>query len=244
MAQPLNKHLNTIAYPRTGKRGVPQQFPRRLYKMLQFESGSQSRNIISWSESGEAFRIADVSIFSSVILPLYFRTSKFSSFQRNLNLYGFSKIRRGPDTDMYAHPAFLRGKPELLSQLSKNKHSTRISKAKKLEKETVSRHVKLNVTSVSPCPSHTDAQKSAFTAHDKCCRVSENDERDNKNKDSANKYKKTGLDKYYHKIISKPSTGVQGKNITSGTLKIPKENGRIALLAVIMARVVDEDCAA
>lgn len=145
-------------YPRTGKRGVPQQFPRRLSEMLDSEAhlakiDPHHQNIISWSDSGKAFRIANVSLFSSRILPKYFRTSKFSSFQRNLNLvsvmtgrtvcpipysnltivliltnahvfiifeqYGFCKVRRGPDTDMYAHPAFARGQPETLSQLRK-----------------------------------------------------------------------------------------------------------------------------
>lgn len=33
--------------------------------------------------------------------------------------YGFTKVRRGPDTDMYAHPSFIRGLPERLSQLRK-----------------------------------------------------------------------------------------------------------------------------
>ena len=33
--------------------------------------------------------------------------------------YGFCKVRRGPDSDMYAHPAFARGRPETLSQLRK-----------------------------------------------------------------------------------------------------------------------------
>lgn len=42
--------------------------------------------VISWSDSGRAFRIFDVSEFSETILPKYFRTKKFSSFQRNLNL--------------------------------------------------------------------------------------------------------------------------------------------------------------
>lgn len=33
--------------------------------------------------------------------------------------YGFTKIRRGPDSDMYAHPSFLRERPELLLHLRK-----------------------------------------------------------------------------------------------------------------------------
>ena len=87
---------NAIRYPRTGKRGLPQQFPRRLYEMLECESNvlpdrnnafqHPLKQVIQWSESGRAFQITDVSLFSNQILPKYFRTSKFSSFQRNLNL--------------------------------------------------------------------------------------------------------------------------------------------------------------
>lgn len=87
----FSSNLSTLSYPRTGKRGVPQQFARRLYEMLQSEakiaSASKENNaFISWSESGFAFRIIDVEGFTSSVLPKYFRTKKFSSFQRNLNL--------------------------------------------------------------------------------------------------------------------------------------------------------------
>ena len=83
--------LSSLSYPRTGKRGVPQQFPRRLYEMLESEAtlSSASPNetfVISWSESGKAFRIIDIDVFANTVLPKYFRTKKFSSFQRNLNL--------------------------------------------------------------------------------------------------------------------------------------------------------------
>ncbi len=101
--------LDKMHYPRTGKRGVPQQFPRRLYEMLEAETVSVSSSssltssssssssstpndddkgdpIVHWSTSGLAFRIEDVTLFSKSILPKYFKTSKFSSFQRNLNL--------------------------------------------------------------------------------------------------------------------------------------------------------------
>lgn len=88
---------DTLSYPRTGKRGVPQQFPRRLYTMLESESNvdksdDASELVIQWSNSGQAFRITDIDKFSSHILPKYFRTSKFSSFQRNLNLVSWSLL--------------------------------------------------------------------------------------------------------------------------------------------------------
>jgi len=126
----FSSNLSTLSYPRTGKRGVPQQFARRLYEMLQSEAklaleSPEKNAFISWSESGFAFRILDVDGFTSSVLPKYFRTKKFSSFQRNLNLYGFTKVRRGPDTDMYAHQSFIRGKPELLLNLRKCSSATR-----------------------------------------------------------------------------------------------------------------------
>lgn len=126
----FSSNLSTLSYPRTGKRGVPQQFARRLYEMLQSEAKLASASpektpFISWSESGFAFRILDVDGFTSSVLPKYFRTKKFSSFQRNLNLYGFTKVRRGPDTDMYAHQSFIRGKPELLLNLRKCSSASR-----------------------------------------------------------------------------------------------------------------------
>ena len=84
-------NLSSVSYPRTGKRGVPQQFARRLYEMLQSETklaleSPQADVLIKWSDSGLAFRIIDVKEFTSLVLPKYFRTKKFSSFQRNLNL--------------------------------------------------------------------------------------------------------------------------------------------------------------
>ena len=39
--------------------------------------------------------------------------------------YGFTKVRRGPDTDMYAHQSFIRGKPELLLNLRKCSSASR-----------------------------------------------------------------------------------------------------------------------
>lgn len=77
------------SYPRTGRRGVPQQFPIKLYGMLESETEkakAEADGVIRWSESGKAFHIEDSAVFASLVLPKYFRTSKFSSFQRNLNL--------------------------------------------------------------------------------------------------------------------------------------------------------------
>jgi hypothetical protein len=50
--------------------------------------------IIAWSDSGTAFRIFDAVEFAASVLPKYFRTRKFSSFQRNLNLVSDGSRKR------------------------------------------------------------------------------------------------------------------------------------------------------
>lgn len=43
----------------------------------------------------------------------FFKQSKFTSFQRQLNLYGFQRVTSGRDRQAYYHPLLLRGRPDL-----------------------------------------------------------------------------------------------------------------------------------
>lgn len=80
-------------------------FPIRLYTILEHEDPS----IIGWASSGVAFRVKDVDRFRDETLPRYFRHQKITSFQRQLNLYGFIRVLKGDDLGCYAHPLFTRG---------------------------------------------------------------------------------------------------------------------------------------
>jgi HSF-type DNA-binding len=53
---------------------------------------SPNIDLVSWS-NGDSFVIVDVEKFSQTVLPKYFKHSKFTSFVRQLNFYGFRKIR-------------------------------------------------------------------------------------------------------------------------------------------------------
>jgi len=116
----------SVGLVRTGKRGAPQAFARKLYDILEAES----RDIITWNSSGNAFIIANLDLFRDYILMKYFRHQKFPSFQRQLNLYGFRKIARGPDTGAYAHKYFIRQRPDLLDfvRRSQTANSKQLSK--------------------------------------------------------------------------------------------------------------------
>ena len=49
--------------------------------------------IATWSPQGDNFVVKNVEKFSAVVLPQYFKHSNFSSFARQLNFYGFRKVK-------------------------------------------------------------------------------------------------------------------------------------------------------
>ena len=54
----------------------------------------------------------------SFLSPLsWFHTHAYEMPYTKLNLYGFRKIRKGPDPGGYAHEHFLRGRPDLLTYI-------------------------------------------------------------------------------------------------------------------------------
>lgn len=61
-------------------------------------------------------------IFCSFFLHYrYFRQTKLTSFQRQLNLYGFRRITQGADSGAYYHPLFLQGRPSLSQRMVRQK---------------------------------------------------------------------------------------------------------------------------
>ena len=65
-------------------------FLSKLYDIL---NNTTYKKIIYWNKEGKGIIIANVNEFSTMILPKYFRSSTYSSFVRQLNLYGYHKIQ-------------------------------------------------------------------------------------------------------------------------------------------------------
>ena len=111
------------------KGGVSVPFPFKLHDMLESVIDEGLGHIVSWQPHGRAFAVHNAQEFVRDVMPLYFRQSKLTSFQRQLNLYGFCRLTTGPDAGAYYHELFLRGKAFLCKKMRRTKIKGTRSKA-------------------------------------------------------------------------------------------------------------------
>ncbi|EJF58107.1 hypothetical protein DICSQDRAFT_139749 [Dichomitus squalens LYAD-421 SS1] len=120
--------LHTGGPPSLGVLNKPlgtNNFVTKLYQMINDPKSSQ---FINWTEHGTSFVVSNVGEFSRTILGSHFKHNNFSSFVRQLNMYGFHKINRTPraqrtsaevQTWEFSHHKFLRGRPDLLEEIKR-----------------------------------------------------------------------------------------------------------------------------
>jgi hypothetical protein len=87
--------------------------------MLEDMAGGGSKNIVSWQPHGKAFRVHQPEVFAGRIIPRYFKQSKYKSFQRQLNIYGFRRILKGLDKGAYYHTLFIRNKKSMSLRMTR-----------------------------------------------------------------------------------------------------------------------------
>jgi hypothetical protein len=90
---------------------INMQFPMKLHVLLQNAELKGVTSIISWLPDGRSFKVHNKDKFSKLIMPEYFTASKYKSFQRSLNLWGFETVSKGPEKGVCSHPFFVRGDP-------------------------------------------------------------------------------------------------------------------------------------
>jgi hypothetical protein len=84
-------------------------FPWKLHKMLEEAPAKNFNHIVSWVQNGTAFKVHNAQGFLANVIYQYFDQSKYESFRRQLNLYGFTRVVRGQHRGVYSHPFFRQG---------------------------------------------------------------------------------------------------------------------------------------
>jgi hypothetical protein len=98
---------------RRSRGGVSEHFPERLHRMLLDVEEKELGGVTCFLPHGRAFAVLDEAKFVNEIMPMYFKQSKWNSFARQLNLYGFVRMASGPDAGAYYHELFLKSRPSL-----------------------------------------------------------------------------------------------------------------------------------
>jgi hypothetical protein len=108
-------------------------FPQKLFALME----SEHSDVVCWTDRGLSFRVVNPEKFAEDVVPKYFRRkeyitclnssqlvmfaldTKMTSFQRQLNLYGFRRVTKGEDTGSYFHPKFQRDRRDLISEIKR-----------------------------------------------------------------------------------------------------------------------------
>ncbi|WFD31066.1 Heat shock transcription factor [Malassezia sp. CBS 17886] len=107
--------------------------PAFLNKLRSMVDDSNTDELIRWSPSGETFLVPHHVRFGDEVLPRFFKHNNFSSFVRQLNMYGFHKVphlqqgalKHDQPTQNelweFSNPCFHRDQPELLSKVQRKR---------------------------------------------------------------------------------------------------------------------------
>ncbi len=93
-------------------------FPAKMHAIL---TNPNLNDIVAWAPHGRSWTILKPRAFEVRILPKYFEHSKFSSFVRQANGWGFRRLSSGNDRNTYYHEYFLRGMPWLVKKMRRPK---------------------------------------------------------------------------------------------------------------------------
>jgi len=99
---------------------APKTFPQILMDIL---ANGEESDTIAWLPHGRSFIIYKKKKFAQTVLPTYFKATKFTSFTRKLNRWGFTRVTRGPEMGSYYHKLFLRDEPNLCLRMSSHSSS-------------------------------------------------------------------------------------------------------------------------
>jgi hypothetical protein len=89
--------VKRISRKRNGESALDDNMANYVRWMLDMLEHPISEGIVGWGKNGTGLLVTDIEKFANELLPRFFKTKKYSSFQRNLNKYGFSKNKKRRD---------------------------------------------------------------------------------------------------------------------------------------------------
>lgn len=105
-------------------------FPERLMELLERE---RVKEAMWWLPGGSAFAIKPA-IFYDVVLAKYFQGTKFESFTRKLNRWGFRRLASQgipQSTVAYYNKSFKQGQPQLVKNMRSGNKGSKFQEAEK-----------------------------------------------------------------------------------------------------------------
>ncbi|KAG7372837.1 HSF-type DNA-binding protein [Nitzschia inconspicua] len=105
-------------------------FPDKLFIMLHDASEKGFEDIVAWGkDSPRGFKVHKKQEFERLVLPKYFKMTKYKSFTRQLHNYAFSWIRTGNDKGGYYHPSFHRQDRGSCASIARRDHGSSLQAA-------------------------------------------------------------------------------------------------------------------
>jgi hypothetical protein len=81
--------------------------------MMTYAEDVGLESIVSWVDKGRALQVNNSKCLVEEILPLFFKQTKYRSFQRQLNMWSFERILCGCNRGAFQHPYFIKGRIDL-----------------------------------------------------------------------------------------------------------------------------------
>jgi hypothetical protein len=77
-----------------------QRFPVKLYALL---SQPQLQHVITWMPHGRSWKVLKPRVFETAVLPVFFESDNYHSFNRVINAWSFRRKSSGADRGSYFH---------------------------------------------------------------------------------------------------------------------------------------------
>ena len=116
--------------------------------MLEAAEADGHGSIVSWLPDQTSFKVHNQAAFVNNILPRYFNQTKYRSFQRQLNVWGYERISDGPGKGGYKHKHFVRNNPSLCHNMKRERtKGTKKRQSVKPPKKVESSHMPVRLSS-------------------------------------------------------------------------------------------------